>query len=109
MSKKLQVAYKDEEEYWHKKNRNMWHSSGDVNTKFYHALTKQRRIRNKIVELHDDLDNWITEENGIEKVAVDYFDGLFSTTNPTDFDNFLDEIIPSISPQMNQILLRTST
>ena len=86
----------------------MWHSSGDLNTKFYHALTKQRRIRNKIVELHDDLDNWITEENGIEKVAVDYFDGLFSTTNPTDFDNFLDEIVPSISPQMNQILLRTA-
>ena len=59
--------------------------------------------------LHDDQGNWITEENGIEKVAVDYFDGLFSTTNPTDFDNFLDEIMPSISPQMNQILLRTAT
>ena len=87
----------------------MWHSSGDLNTKFYHALTKQRRVRNKIVGLHDEQGNWITEENGIEKVAVDYFDGLFSTTNPTDFDNFLDEIVPSISPQMNQILLRTVT
>ena len=61
--------------------------------------------------LHDEQGNWITEENGIEKVAVDYFDGLFSTTNPTDFDNFLDEIVPSIPPppQMNQILLGTAT
>ena len=109
VSRKLQEAYKEEEEYWHQKSRNMWHSSGDLNTKFYHALTKQRRVRNKIVGLYDDLGNWITEENGIEKVAVDYFDGNFSTTNPTDFDNFLDEIVPSIFPQMNQILLRTTT
>ena len=47
-SRKLQDAYKDEEEYWHQKSRNMWYSSGDLNTKFYHALTKQRRVRNNI-------------------------------------------------------------
>ena len=66
----------------------MWYSSGDLNTKFYHALTKQRRVRNKIVGLHDERGNWITEENGVDKVAVDYFDDLFSTTGPTEFDSF---------------------
>ena len=105
----LQEAYKDEEEYWHQKSRNMWHSSGDLNTKFYHTLTKHRRIRNKIVGLHDEMGNWITEDNGIEKVAVDYFEGLFSTTTPTEFDGFLEEIVSSISPQMNQVLLRIAT
>ena len=109
VSRKLQEAYRDEEEYWHQKSRNMWYSSGDLNTKFYRTLTKQRRIRNKIVGLHDELGNWITGESGVEKVAVDYFDGLFATTNPMEFDSFLDEIIPSISPQMNQILMRTET
>ena len=39
-------------------------------------------------------------------MAVDYFDDLFSTTGPTEFDSFWKEIAPSISPQMNQILLR---
>lgn len=48
---KLQDAYKDEEEYWYQKSLNMWYSSGDLNTKFYHALTKQRRVRNRIVGL----------------------------------------------------------
>ena len=57
ISRKLQEAYKDEEEYWHQKRRNMWYSSGDLNTKFYHALTKQMRIRNKIVGLHDEAGN----------------------------------------------------
>ena len=87
----------------------MWHSSRDLNTKFYYALTKQCRIRNKIMGLHDEMGNWITEENEIEKVAVDYFESQFSTTTPTEFDSFLEEIVPSISPQMNQILLRIAT
>ena len=59
--------------------------------------------------LHDELGNWITGDNGVEKVAVDYFEGLFATTNPTEFDSFLDEIIPSISPQMNLTLMRAAT
>ena len=109
VSQELQEAYKDKEEYWHQKSRNMWYSSGDLNTKLYHALTKQRQIRNKIVGLHDESGNWITDENGVEKIVVDYFEGLFTTTNPTEFDSFLDEIVPSISPQMNQILMRTAT
>ena len=109
VSRKLQEAYKDEEEYWHQKSRNMWYSSGDLNTKFYHVLTKQRRVRNKIVRLHDDVGNWITDENGVEKVAVDYFDGLFRSTTPTEFEGFLVEVVPSISPQMNQLLLRIAT
>ena len=87
----------------------MWHTSGDLNTKFYHALTKQRRARNRIVGLYDSDGNWIIEEQGVEKVAVDYFEDLFQTTTPTGFDGFLDEITSSITPQMNQRLLRLAT
>ena len=109
VSRKLQEAYKDEEEYWHQKSRNMWYSSGDLNTKFYHALTKQRRVRNRIVGLHDVEGNWITEDNGVEKVAVGYFEECFTTTSPSKFDDFLSEVTPSITPQMNQRLLRIAT
>ena len=98
VSRKLQDAYKDEEEYWHQKSMNIWHSSGDLNTKFYHALTKQRRVRNRIVGLHDAEGNWITGDNGMEKVAVDYFEDLFSTTSPSEFDSFLSEVTPGITP-----------
>jgi len=109
VSRKLQEAYKDEEEYWHQKSRNMWYSSEDLNTKFYHALTKQRRVRNRIVGLHDSVGNWITEDNMVEKVAVDYFQDLFSTTSPSDFESFLAEVTMGITPQMNQQLLSLAT
>ena len=87
----------------------MWYASGDLNTKFYHALTRQRRVRNRIVGLHDVDGNWITEENGVERVAINYFEDLFSTTSPSDFDSFLTEVTPTITPQMNQNLLRLAT
>ena len=109
VSRKLQEAYRDEEEYWHQKSRNMWHSSGDLNTKFYHALTKQRRIRNRIVGLHDADGNWITEENGVERVVVSYFEDLFTSSSPSEFDDFLMEIPLTITPQINQRLLRIAT
>ena len=109
VSRKLQDAYKDEEEYWHQKSRNMWYSSGDLNTKFYHALTKQRRVRNRIVGLHDEDGTWITGDKGVEKVAIDYFDKLFTTTSPSNFNSFLAEVTPGITPQMNQRLLRLAT
>ena len=76
----------------------MWHSSGDLNTKFYHALTKQRRVRNRIVGLYDAAGNWITKDNEVEKVAVDYFEDIFSTTSPSDFDSFLTKVTPGITP-----------
>ena len=56
--------------------------------------------------LHDALGNWITEDTGVEKVAVEE---LFTTTSPTEFDDFLTEVTPGITPQMNQRLLRVAT
>ena len=39
VSRKLEEAYKDKEEYWQQKNPNMQYSSWDLNTKFYYVLT----------------------------------------------------------------------
>ena len=77
--------------------------------KFYHALTKQRRVRNRNVGIHDAARNWITKDIDVEKVAVEYFEDLFTTTSPTKFDDLLTEVIPGITPQMNQRFLRIST
>lgn len=46
--------------------------------------------------LHDEAGNWITEDKGVEKVAVDYFDDLFTTTS-SDFESFVMDITPGIT------------
>ena len=63
VSRKLHEAYKNEDNFWQQKNCNMWYTSWDLNTKFYHAITKHLRARNRIVGLYDTDDgNWIIEE-----------------------------------------------
>ena len=59
--------------------------------------------------LHDEDENWITVDNSVEKVAVNYFDNLFSTTSPSEFYSFLEEITRCITSQMNQQLLKIAT
>ena len=34
----------------------------------------------------------------MENVAVDYFEDIFSTTSPSDFDSFLTKVTPGITP-----------
>ncbi|CAA7025583.1 unnamed protein product [Microthlaspi erraticum] len=60
ITQKLKEAYRDEEQYWKQKSRNLWLKDGNLNTKFYHATTKQRRAINRLVGLHDKRDTWVT-------------------------------------------------
>ena len=45
-----------------KKSRIFWLREGDRNTKKFHALTKQRRARNKITQLLDVNGNIVEDE-----------------------------------------------
>lgn len=54
VSRKLQEAYQDEEQYWEHKSMTKWHTCGVRNTKCYHALTKKRRIQNRIIGLYNE-------------------------------------------------------
>lgn len=42
-----------------------WHTSRYFNTKFYHALTKRRHARNRVVGLHVEGGHWIKEDKGV--------------------------------------------
>ena len=88
VSRKLQNAYRDEEQYWEQKSRTNWHVLGDRNTKFYHASTKQRRIQNLIIGLHNEEGNCVNSEQEVEGVAVRYFTDLFSTSSPAESEVF---------------------
>ena len=47
----LNDEYHSEEIFWMQKSRLQWLRSGDRNTKFFHAVTKNRRAQNKILSL----------------------------------------------------------
>lgn len=82
LRRRLCSAFREEEKYWNQKSRVHWYREGDKNTKFFHASTKQRRARNRIVRLQDRDGYWVESAPKIERVATQYFQELFTTSGP---------------------------
>ncbi|KAG7564174.1 Ribonuclease H domain [Arabidopsis suecica] len=106
---RLKEAYRDEELYWYQKSRCSWMQLGDNNSKYFHALTKQRRARNRITGLHDENGIWCTEDKDIQNIAVSYFKDLFTTTKPEAFEESLVEVQSLITDQVNNFLTAPAT
>lgn len=102
--KELSNALKAEEMFWKQKSRVFWLREGDKNTKFFHALTKQRRARNKITQLLDADGNLVEDEEGLVVIATSYFSQIFESSNPEDIEEALSEVPMTITGSMNDSL-----
>lgn len=92
---------REEDLFWKQKSRATWLREGDKNTKFFHATPKQHRARNRIIKLKDTDGSWVETEEKIEKVATTYFQNLFTSTNPSEYEEALRYIIPKVSLEIN--------
>ncbi|XP_033139542.1 uncharacterized protein LOC117131581 [Brassica rapa] len=102
--KELSDALKAEEMFWKQKSRVFWLREGDKNTKFFHALTKQRRARNKITQLRDVDGNIVEDEEGLVAIATSYFRQIFESSTPEDIEEALSEVPTTIIGSMNDSL-----
>ncbi|XP_048611432.1 uncharacterized protein LOC125585793 [Brassica napus] len=102
--KDLSNALKAEEMFWKQKSRVFWLREGDRNTKFFHALTKQRRARNKITQLQDVNGNIVEDEEGLVAVATSYFRQIFESSNPEDIEEALAQVPTTITGAINENL-----
>ena len=102
--KELSDALKAEEMFWKQKSRIFWLREGDRNTKFFHALIKQRRARNRITQLLDANGNVIEDEEGLVTIATSYFRQIFEASNPEDIEEALSEVSSTITEPMNDNL-----
>lgn len=103
------MAFRDEELYWKQKSRANWLREGDRNTKFFHAKTKQRRARNRLTKLKNPRGGWEESEKDIERVAAAYFQVLFTTSSPGNFDEALRFVTEKVTTQCNENLTRMSS
>jgi len=91
----------EKEETWRLKSRAIWLSSGDDNTKFFHAYANGRKAANTIWSLTDD--EGVTHSNFEDKArcGVNHFQNLFRAPNQANiaevirlaqkFPRFVDE------------------
>lgn len=86
-----------------------WLKAGDLNTNYFHNRASQRNRRNFISKLICE-DGWVIEdEQQIGQMMVSYFNGLFTSAAPTNFDSILQGIDRKVTPQMNSELTRVYT
>lgn len=106
---KLANAYKQEELYWSQRARIKWLQSGDKNTAFFHSSVTNRRKWNRITRIERAQDGWCTTDAEIEQEIAQFYEQLFTSSQPSKFDEILDGIPRTITTQMNLQLTRPVT
>ena len=106
MKKQLKEAYSDEEQYWAQKARIDWLREGDKNTKFFHACVKERRRKNRMLNIQREDGTWTNSEEELRMEVADYYRGLFSSSGSEGITEILHGIPPTITTEMNAKLTR---
>ena len=69
--------------------------------KYFHALVKQRRARNRITQLLDENGNIVEDEEGLVAIATSYFRQIFESSDPEDIAEALSEVPTTITGAIN--------
>ena len=95
-----------EEDMWHQRSRNSWLRSGDRNTSFFHAKASNRHQRNTIHLVRDPNDEWQEDEEVIERTFVEYFEQLFTSSQPNVSAELIEATHTKVTDRMNSKLLQ---
>ena len=104
VSKKLDDLLLKQEIYWAQRLRLAWLKHEDKNTKFFHSKASQKRRRNHIKGIKNLQEHWVEEVNDIAKVAIEYFDNLFSAGSCNQMEECLETISAKVTPDMQNLL-----
>ncbi|XP_074314785.1 uncharacterized protein LOC141650659 [Silene latifolia] len=97
---------KKEEQYWRQRSRALWLKDGDRNTSFFHSRAGDRRRKNFISNLVDDDGTVHVGEEAVSRVANNYFEDFFKSSNPSNFNDVLLGLEDHVSDAMNLELRR---
>jgi hypothetical protein len=98
-----------EESLWKNKSKELWLTSKDLNTRFFHTSTLIRQRRNAIDCLKYANDGWINDRNDIGGCFISNFKDLFTSSNPSASDELLDMFHCFISDEDNKVLCAIPT
>ena len=82
---------------------------GDRNTKYFHSKASERKKKNTITRLLDDIGVWRESTLGVAEVAVSYFEKLYTTSHPDRIQEVTDTMESNVSIEMNQDLIKQFT
>lgn len=96
-----------EDQFWQQKAKIKWLKDGDSNSKFFHSVVAERRMKAVIHRIKTSHGHWVSDEEDIAAEAVAFFSSLFSAEG-TPVLGDLSSIIPVVmSPSDNLSLEAT--
>ncbi|KAF5458601.1 hypothetical protein F2P56_022622 [Juglans regia] len=104
----VQIWLERNEIMWRQRSKAMWLKEGDNNTKYFCMKASQRNQKILILKIQDDVDQW-QKRGQRDRVILDYFQNLFSSSSPSvDADSlaFLEPLARKVSTQMNMDLMK---
>jgi hypothetical protein len=78
----------------------------DKNSKFFHYKASQRNRKNKINFITNQQGNKATDNKEIQSAFMDYFTGIFSSSNPTNITESMVGVANRVTPKMHDLLNR---
>uniref|UniRef100_A0A2N9I4C0 Reverse transcriptase domain-containing protein n=1 Tax=Fagus sylvatica TaxID=28930 RepID=A0A2N9I4C0_FAGSY len=106
---KVGIYREKDEIMWRQRSRVSWLTEGDKNTKFFHESASKRRRTNTIMGIHDQNVVWQTDPLELERVTVDYFTQMFTSSNPHAIDDVVEKIVGVVNPGLNDDLIQPFT
>ena len=98
-----------EEQMWQQRSRTHWLASGDSNTKYFHNRVSQCFRRNFISELRDPNGVFVSGEENVSAMIVDFYSKLFSSSNPNDMELVVQHNKRVVNADMNVGLVEDFT
>ncbi|PRQ56718.1 putative RNA-directed DNA polymerase [Rosa chinensis] len=103
---KLNDLLHQEQVFWRQRAKVFWLKDGDLNTKFFHQRVKNRKKKNTLTGLFNNDGVWSTEVEELEDIVLHYFNDLFTSSYPEDFQNILEGVLHGVSEVDNRALTR---
>ncbi|XP_019173808.1 PREDICTED: uncharacterized protein LOC109169381 [Ipomoea nil] len=86
-----------EDTYWRQRAKQHWLKGADANTKFYHRYASHRKKKNTLFKLMNDNGEWMEGED-MKDIILDYFDGIFKSSNPASVKDAFFAMFPDKAP-----------
>jgi hypothetical protein len=104
MANLIEMLLEQEEVRWFQRSRANWLQQGDRNTSFFHNFASARRKKNYLKKLKNYVGDWVEGTEMLKPLVFYYFSNLFtSEVHETDLE-FLEKILPWVTPLMNEKL-----
>ena len=73
IQKEINVLMGKEERMWRQRSWTLYLKDGDRNTRFFHCKATQRKRRNHMAGIRNQVDDWCTAQSQISNMFLDYY------------------------------------